>query len=59
MKPDGKIDWDTNAPNCGRVEDTIMKNQTIKKGTIIDSYGSKYGNYTSPAGTSFEARALP
>ncbi len=26
---------------------------------MIDRDGSKYGNYTSPVGTSFEARALP
>lgn len=56
---EGKIDWDKHAPNNGRVEGTVVNNQTIKQGTIIDRYGSKYGNYTSPIGTSFEARALP
>ena len=59
LKPDGKIDWDKYAPNNGRINESVLKNQTIKQGTIIDRYGSKYGNYTSPIGTSFEERALP
>ena len=41
------------------INESVLKNQTIKQGTIIDRYGSKYGNYTSPIGTSFEERALP
>ena len=53
------IDWDKYAPNNGRINESVLKNQTIKQGTIIDRYGSKYGNYTSPIGTSFEERALP
>ena len=56
---DGKIDWDTHAPNNGRVEGSVLENQTLQQGTIIDRYGSKYGKYTSPVGVSFEARALP
>ena len=59
LKPDGRIDWDKYAPNNGRINESVLKNQTIKQGTIIDRYGSKYGNYTSPIGTSFEERALP
>ena len=31
----------------------------LKPGTIIDRYGGEWGNYFSPVGTSFEARALP
>ena len=59
LTQDGKIDWDTYAPNNGRVEGSVLENQKIKQGTIIDRYGSKYGKYTSPIGISFEARALP
>ena len=41
LKPDGKIDWDKYAPNNGRINESVLKNQTIKQGTIIDRYGSK------------------
>ena len=59
LKSNGDIDWDGYAPNGGRVPGTVKIDQTINKGTIIDRYGSKYGSYTSPAGTPFEQRALP
>ncbi len=59
LTEDGKINWEKFAPNNGRVEGSVLENQTLKKGIIIDRYGSKYGNYTSPVDTSFEARALP
>jgi hypothetical protein len=33
--------------------------ETLQPGTIIDRYGAETGRFFSPAGTSFEARALP
>ena len=47
---DGNIDWDTWAPNGGRVPGTVKRGQTLEVGTIIDRYGSPYGKYTSPVG---------
>ncbi|MDO5567068.1 MAG: glycohydrolase toxin TNT-related protein [Planctomycetia bacterium] len=32
---------------------------TLKVGTIIDRYGSPFGNFTSPVKTSFEERSVP
>lgn len=59
LNSEGKIDWETFAPNDGIEPGTLTKNQTLKAGTIIDRYGSEYGKYTAPAGASFESRALP
>ena len=59
LDADENIDWEKWAPNGGRVPGTIKENQTIPAGTIIDRYGSKYGQYTSPVGTPFGQRALP
>lgn len=59
LNQDGKIDWDTYAPNNGRVDGSVLENQTLKQGIIIDRYGSKYGNYTAPVDTPFELRSLP
>lgn len=59
LDSEGKIDWDNYAPDKGRLPGTIQSNQTLSKGTVIDRYGSKYGNYTSPVGTPFDQRALP
>ena len=33
--------------------------ESLQPGTIIDRYGGETGRFFSPAGTSFEARALP
>ena len=35
LKPDGKIDWDKYAPNNGRINESVLKNQTIKQGSMI------------------------
>lgn len=35
------------------------KTETIQPGTVIDRYEAETGRFLSPAGTSFEARALP
>ena len=59
LNDDGSVDWDTYAPNNGRVEGTTVENQTISKGTVIDRYGPKYGRYASPKGTGYDSRALP
>ena len=59
LNTNGEIDWESNAPNGGRVSGTIKFDNTLTKGTVIDRYGSKYGSYTSPVGTPFEQRALP
>ena len=55
----GNIDWDTWAPNGGRVPEAIKEGQTLDVGTIIDRYGNKYGKYTSPLGVPYEQRTLP
>ncbi|MES2206098.1 MAG: RHS repeat-associated core domain-containing protein [Pseudomonadota bacterium] len=36
-----------------------VKNIDLGVGTVIDRYGSTYGTFTAPVGTSFGARALP
>ena len=59
LDADGNIDWDTWAPNGGRVPGTIQEGQTLEVGTIIDRYGNPYGKYTSPVGVPYEQRALP
>ena len=55
----GDVDWDTWAPNGGRVPSTIVEGQTLDTGTVIDRYGNPYGKYTSPVGVPYEQRALP
>ena len=59
LDANGNIDWDTWAPNGGRVPGTIQEGQTLEVGTIIDRYGNPYGKYTSPVGVPYEQRALP
>ena len=59
LDADGNIDWNTWAPNGGRVPGTIQGGQTLDVGTIIDRYGNPYGKYTSPVGIPYEQRALP
>ena len=59
LNTDGNIDWETWAPNGGRVPSTIQKGQSLEVGTIIDRYGSPYGKYVSPLGGLYEQRALP
>lgn len=44
LDADENIDWEKWAPNGGRVPGTIKENQTIPAGTIIDRYGSQWGN---------------
>jgi hypothetical protein len=62
-KPDtsasgGTWDWQKQAPNNGAVPGT-QQTVTIKEGATLDRYGQRGGEYMSPAGTSYEARALP
>lgn len=59
LNSEGKIDWKNQAPNDGIEPGTLNRNQTLKAGTQIDRYGTEYGKYTSPTGTSYEARSLP
>ena len=59
LNADGKIDWNTWAPNDGRVPGTVQRGQTLSAGTIIDRYGSPHGKYTSPVGVPYEQGALP
>lgn len=51
-------DWQKHAPNSGAVPGTL---QTIKLdvGMSLDRYGSRYGEFMSPAATPLEQRALP
>jgi hypothetical protein len=35
------------------------QSETIRPGTVLDRYGNDAGRFFSPAGTPFEARALP
>ena len=59
LDADGNIDWDTWAPNGGRVTGTIRERQTLDAGIFIDRYGNPYGKYTSPIGVPYEQRSLP
>ncbi len=59
LDSDGNVDWNTWAPNGGRVSGTIQKGQILEVGTITDRYGNPYGKYKSPIGTPYEQRALP
>ncbi len=59
LNAEGDVDWETWAPNGGRVPGTIKKGQILKIGTIIDRYGNQFGNYTSPEGVPYEQRSLP
>ena len=54
----GDPDWSF-APNNGEIPGTKIENQVLKAGTIVDRYGGSDGQYVSPVGTSFKARALP
>jgi RHS repeat-associated protein len=59
VKAEGKIQeslgiWPPNRGAYGPV-----KNIDLGAGEIIDRYGSTYGTFTAPVGTSFGARALP
>jgi hypothetical protein len=61
-KPDstrtgGEWDWQKQAPNNGAVPGT-QQTVTIESGTV-DRFGPRGGEYFSPAGTPYEARALP
>jgi hypothetical protein len=56
-RPGGEWDWQRQAPNNGAVAGTTQT-ITVDKGALLDRYGSVNGTYLSPAGTSYEARAL-
>ena len=51
-------DWQKQAPNDGAVPGTA-RTTVIKKNDSLDRYGSRSGEYFSPAGTPFEQRSLP
>jgi filamentous hemagglutinin len=57
-RPGGEWDWQKHAPNNGAVPGT---QQTVitKVGDTLDRFGPRGGEYMSPAGTPYEARALP
>ena len=55
----GNIDWDTWAPNGGRVPGSVQEGHILDVGDIIDRYGNPYGKYVSPVGVTYEQRALP
>lgn len=57
-RPGGEWDWQTHAPNNGAVAGT-QKIVSIQPGATLDRYGNRNGSYMSPAGTPYEARALP
>jgi hypothetical protein len=57
-RPGGEWDWQKEAPNGGAVPGT-QATITIAQGVTLDRYGYRGGEYMSPAGTAFEARALP
>jgi len=46
------------APNRGFLGGW-SQSETIRPGTVLDRYGNDAGRFFSPAGTPFEARALP
>lgn len=51
-------DWGKNAPNGGAVPGTTQTS-VVEAGTTLDRYGSRRGEYMSPADTPFESRSLP
>ena len=59
LNPDGNIDWNTWAPDGGRVPGTIKKGQKLEIGMVIDRYGNPHGKYASPLGVPYDQRALP
>lgn len=59
LNADGDVDWETWAPNNGRVPDTEIEGQTLDVGILIDRYENPYGKYTSPVGVPYEQRSLP
>jgi hypothetical protein len=50
----GKVMWPKNDGFAGTSENFV-----VKKGTVIDRYGSEHGGYVSPEGVPFDARGLP
>jgi hypothetical protein len=52
--PRGDLNWPPNAGALGP-----SRRVTLPKGTVIDRYGSDWGDYTSPDGIPFEQRAMP
>ena len=56
--PGGEWDWQKQAPNNGAVPGT-QQTVTVQPGGVLDRYGQRGGEYMSPAGTPYEARALP
>lgn len=56
-KPGGAWDWQNLAPNNGAVKGT-EKSITLSPGIILDRFGNENGSYLSPAGSSYDGRAL-
>ncbi|KAF9962869.1 hypothetical protein BGZ70_007820 [Mortierella alpina] len=50
--PKGGFQLDTN-------DQPIQGNITLAAGTLLDRFGSEYGNFLAPAGSSYPQRALP
>ncbi len=68
LKEDGNVNWKLiiNGDEHGFDLNAVMENgeyvirdYIIPKGTRIIRYGSNYGNYTAPYGTSYEKLSLP
>jgi filamentous hemagglutinin len=51
-------DWQGQAPNGGAIPGSATTN-TINRGDTLDRFGSRRGEYLSPANTPFEQRGLP
>jgi hypothetical protein len=51
-------DFNTLAPNRGFLGGFTTR-ETLQPGTVIDRFGGRGGQFTSPAGTPFSARGLP
>jgi len=54
----GEWDWQKQAPNSGAVPGT-QQTVVVPAGQTLDRYGNRGGEYMSPVGTPYEARALP
>ena len=57
-RPGGEWDWQKQAPNNGAVPGT-QQTVTVQTGSVLDRFGPRTGEYMSPAGTPYDARALP
>jgi hypothetical protein len=57
--PEGRILWPNAKLHPDGFHNGVFEETLLKPGTIIDRYGLDTGNFFSPDGTPFEARALP